>query len=148
MIVLNNKIEKIEDILKRKGYKITSGRKTIIRLFVGNKDKHLKINEIYDLAKEKISLPTVYRTVELLKEIGIIKETIIDEIRYYELRIFSEKCLHVHFKCQKCGKLFDYTNNNVIVELLEEKNKLERKYDIIINNISIVFDGICEECRR
>lgn len=148
MIILDNKIKKIEGILKQKGYKVTSGRRKIIKLFANNKDKHLKIDEVYNLVKGKISLPTVYRTIELLKIVGIIKETIINNVRFYELRIFSEKCMHIHLKCQKCGRLFDYINSNAIVEILEEKNKLEKKYDIIINNISIVFDGVCEECRR
>ena len=145
---MDNKIKKIEGILKQRGYKVTSGRKEIIKLFANNKDKHLKIDEVYNLVKRKISLPTVYRTIEILKKVGIIKETIINNVRFYELRIFSEKCMHIHLKCQKCGRLFDYINSNVIVELLEEKNKLEKKYDIIVNNISIVFDGVCKECRR
>jgi len=145
---VDNKIRRIEEILKQRGYKVTDGRKGIINLFVNNKDKHLKIDEVYNLVKGKISLPTVYRTIEILKKEGIIKETIVSNIRFYELRIFSEKCMHIHLKCEKCGKLFDYSNSKVIVELLEEKNKLEKKYDIIVNNISFVFNGVCKECRR
>lgn len=145
---MDNKIKRIEEILKEKGYKATSSRKEIIKLFVNNKDKHLKINDVYDMVKGKISLPTVYRTIEILKNVGIIKETTINDVRFYELRMFSEKCMHIHLKCQKCGGLFDYSDSSVIVELLEEKDKLEKKYDIIVNNISIVFDGVCKECRR
>ncbi|MCT4564233.1 MAG: transcriptional repressor [Maledivibacter sp.] len=145
---MDNRIKRIEEILKQRGYKPTSARKEIIKLFVDNKDMHLKINDIYDLVKGRISLPTIYRTIGTLRETGIIKETNISNIRFYELRIFSEKCMHIHLKCEKCGRLFDYSNSSSIVNILEEKNKLEKKYDIMVNNISIVFDGVCKECRR
>jgi Fur family ferric uptake transcriptional regulator len=145
---LDDKIKRIEEILKKRGYKVTSQRKKIIEIFTGNINKHLKIEEIYDIVRVNISLPTVYRTIELLKKFGIIKEIIIDEARYYELKIFSEKCLHVHLKCLECGKIFDYDDQKLIIKLLDEKDEIEKRYDFIVNNISIIFNGLCKKCRR
>lgn len=116
---------------------------------MNNKHEHFKIEEVYALLKEKhISLPTVYRTIEIFRINGIIKETIIDKVKYYELGIFSEKSVHVHLKCIKCGKVFDYLNTESILNLLDERNKIEQQHDIIIDDIYSIFYGVCKECRR
>jgi len=146
---LDYRIQRIENILKQKKYKLTNPRKEIIKLFVNNKHEHFKIEEVYALLKEKhISLPTVYRTIEIFRINGIIKETIIDKVKYYELGIFSEKSVHVHLKCIKCGKVFDYLNTESILNLLDERNKIEQQHDIIIDDIYSIFYGVCKECRR
>lgn len=145
---MNARIERIENILKEYKYKITEGRKEIIKIFLEYDNKHLKINDIYDLAKNKISLPTIYRTVEIFKHIGIIDEVIIDEERYYELKIFSKKCLHIHFRCENCNTIYDYYDSKIAIKLLDEKEKIEQKYDIIVYDMVFVLDGLCDKCRR
>lgn len=128
---------------------MTHARKEIIKLFVYNKNMHYMPEEVYDLVKNKnISLPTVYRTIEILKSNGIIKETIIDRKRYYELEIFSKKTVHVHLKCIKCGNVFDYLDIKSILLLLDEKDRIEEQYNVEINNIYTIFYGFCRECRR
>lgn len=146
---LDYRIQRIEKILKQNGYRFTIPRREIIQLFVNNKHEHFKIEEVYNLLKERnISLPTVYRTIEIFKINGIIKETIIDRVRYYELGIFSEKSVHVHLKCIKCDKVFDYLNTKSILNLLDERNRIEENHDIIIGDIYSIFYGACKECRR
>jgi len=149
VVALDYRIGKIEKILKQKEYKITYARKEIIKLFVYNNNVHYMPEEIYELVKNKnISLPTVYRTIEILKSNGIIEETIIDKKRYYELEIFSKKSIHVHLKCIKCGNVFDYLDTKSTLFLLDEKNRIEMKYDMEVNNIYTIFYGFCRECRR
>ncbi|WP_432401343.1 Fur family transcriptional regulator [Wukongibacter sp. M2B1] len=146
---MDYRIQRIEKILKQNDYRLTIPRKEIIKLFVNNKHEHFKIEEVYDLLKGKnISLPTVYRTIEIFKINGIIKETIIDKVKYYELGIFSEKSVHVHLKCIKCGNIFDYLNTESILNLLDERNRIEQQHDIVIDDIYSIFYGVCEECRR
>ena len=146
---LDYRTEKIEDLLKQKKYKLTYARREIINLFVKNTNKHFKADEVYNLVKDKnISLPTVYRTIEILKNNGIIKETVIDKTRYYELEIFSKKSLHLHLKCTRCGNVIDFVSTKSILMLLDEKNSIEKLYKFKIDDIYAILQGECEKCRR
>lgn len=145
---MNGKASKIEDILKSKGYRLTDSRKKIIKVFIDN-DKHLKPENVYELVKmNNISLPTVYRTIEILKKNDIIKEITINNNRYYELKLFSEKCMHIHFKCKKCNKIKDCTDKKLILDLIKLKNLAEEVYNIEGHDINITINGICNSCRR
>ena len=145
---MDSKIQGIEKMLKKRGYRITKGRREIIELFVKNKDNHYRVEEVYNSIKSKnISIPTVYRTIEILKKGGIIKETIIDNYKYYELQIFSKKSVHLHLKCIECGSVSDYLDKKSILNLLEEKTNIENKYDMLIYDIYTIFYGVCKNCR-
>lgn len=149
MLNLDCRIEKIQEILKQRKYKLTAARKEIISLFVSNINRHFKPEEVYYFVmKRNISLPTVYRTIEILKNNGIIKETIIDKNRYYELKMFSSKSVHLHLKCIKCGNLSDLISTKSVLMLLDEKNSIEEQYDFEIDDIYAILQGVCEDCRR
>lgn len=145
---MESKIDKIKEILQRCHYRFTDGRKEIIKVFI-NSNKHLSPLEVYEIVKEKnVSLPTVYRTIDILKNNGIIKEVVFNNERYYELKLFSQKCMHIHFRCQKCGKILDIDDTNIILKLIEIRNKLEKQNNFIIEDISVTICGICSECRK
>lgn len=68
-------IEKLKEELKSKGYKLTPQRRAIIDMIKKHEGSHLTTEELYDLVKEEcpeIGLATVYRTVQLLEEMGVI----------------------------------------------------------------------------
>ena len=63
--------------LKKKGYKLTPQRRAIVDTIVDNEGKHLTAEEIYDEVKincPEIGLATVYRTILLLEEIGVVSK--------------------------------------------------------------------------
>ncbi|WIF94200.1 Fur family transcriptional regulator [Caminicella sporogenes] len=145
---MENKIDKIKAILQKNDYRVTEGRKEIIKVFV-NSNRHLSPLEVYELVKDKnISLPTVYRTIDILKSNGIIKEVSFNNERYFELKLFSQKCMHIHFRCQKCGKIIDIYDTNIILKLIEIRNELEKQYDFLIEDVSATLCGLCSECRK
>ena len=64
--------------------------------------------EIYQRVKnDKIGLATVYRSLKLFERLGIVKEIPMDGVKYYELKIYSKKPLHIHFKCSNCNVIID-----------------------------------------
>jgi len=150
---MKNKAIEIEAIVKAKGYKLTPSRKRIIQVFVET-EEHLKPEEIYQKVRDqkvkdqKIGIATVYRTLDILKRIGIIKELSIQNDRYYELNIFSEKKLHIHFQCNECGHIKEYIDKPLIKEMLYQKDFIEKKYRDCIEDITIVMKGTCEECKQ
>lgn len=139
-------IEKLKEQLKIKGYKLTPQRRAVVNIVLENKGNHLTAEEMYDLVKKdcpEIGLATIYRTVQLLEEIGILcKINLDDGCNRYELIDSEEMHHHHHLICRKCGKVVE-----VEEDLLDtiEKN-VEDKYKFKIENHSVKFLGVCNEC--
>ncbi len=141
-----NKLLEIEKILKDNNYKMTFSRREILKCFI-HEEEHLRAENIYSVVKkEGISLPTVYRNIEVLKKNGIISELSINGDRYFELKSFTGKRVHFHFKCVECNKIYEYFDTDLVVNLLDIKNELEKRYGDRIDNIDIVFGGRCKNC--
>lgn len=139
-------IEKLKEQLKIKGYKLTPQRRAVVNMVMQNKGNHLTAEELYDLVKKdcpEIGLATIYRTIQLLEEIGVLcKLNLDDGCNRYELVDQEESHQHHHLICKKCGKVIE-----VEEDLLDsiEKN-VEGKYNFKIENHSVKFLGICNEC--
>ncbi|MEA4827319.1 Fur family transcriptional regulator [Clostridium sp. JNZ J1-5] len=139
-------IEKLKEQLKIKGYKLTPQRRAVVNMVMQNKGNHLTAEELYDLVKKdcpEIGLATIYRTIQLLEEIGVLcKLNLDDGCNRYELVDQEESHQHHHLICKKCGKVIE-----VEEDLLDsiEKN-VEEKYNFKIENHSVKFLGICNEC--
>ncbi len=145
---MNDKVCMIEDILRKKNFKLTSSRKEIIRIFLESV-KHLKPEDVYELVRVKgISLPTVYRTIDILKKNQIIEEIAIGKHRYYELKIFSGKKLHIHFKCDSCGEIFDIDDPKLVMELINITSSVESSYKVEVEDLLMVLHGTCESCKK
>ena len=70
--------EKVKDLLREKGLKVTSQRLMVLNILSAHGDEHLTVEEIYDLAKEEspeIGLATIYRTVQVLLELHVIERS-------------------------------------------------------------------------
>ncbi|MGL4772676.1 MAG: Fur family transcriptional regulator, partial [Clostridium sp.] len=71
----NIDFDKLKEELKTRGCKLTPQRRAIVDTIIDNEGKHLTTEEIYDEVKTscpEIGLATVYRTVTLLEEMGIV----------------------------------------------------------------------------
>ena len=88
------------DILKEKlretGFKITPQRRAVIDILLKHNTEHLSSEQIYDLVRvdcPEIGLATVYRTMQLLDEIGVISKLNLDDgcIRY-EISLNKNEC--------------------------------------------------------
>lgn len=139
-------IEKLKNSLKEKGYKLTPQRRAIVDIIIQNEGNHLTTEELYNLVKKEcpeIGLATVYRTVLLLEEMGIVtKLDLNDGCSRYELVHEDENHQHHHLICTKCGKVIEVEG-----DLLEElEHSIESKYKFKIQDHSVKFYGLCSEC--
>lgn len=138
----------LEQVLKDNGYKITDSRIIMLEFFLNN-GKHYKPEDIYDLMKDqKLGLATIYRNLEIFRKLGIIRTIAFDNKQYYELDMFSNKKLHVHFYCKSCKTIIESKDSEIVQSLLKQKDFVENSYESIVDEISIVMKGICKDCRR
>jgi Fe2+ or Zn2+ uptake regulation protein len=140
-------IARIEQLILNEGLKATRSRRTIIKLFVESKE-HLRPDQIYLKTRaEGISLPTVYRSIDILKKLNVIKEIVLHNERYYELDMYSQKKLHIHFQCNHCGRIKEYSNQHIFNELVEQRDYIEKGFDDEIQDIMVVMSGVCSDCK-
>ncbi|WP_097025595.1 Fur family transcriptional regulator [Clostridium peptidivorans] len=141
-------VENLKNVLKEKGYKLTPQRRAIVEIIIKNEGSHLTTEEIYNLVKDEcpeIGLATVYRTVMLLEEMGLLsKLDLNDGCSRYELIHEDENHQHHHLICRNCGKVIEVQG-----DLLEElEDNIEKKYNFKIEDHSVKFYGLCNECPR
>ncbi len=143
-----HEINKFKANLKEKGYKLTPQRRAIVDMIINNEGKHLTVEEIYELVKNdcpEIGLATVYRTVQLLEEIGVVsKLNLNDGCSRYEIIHEYENHQHHHLVCTNCEKVIEVEDD--LLEVLE--HKIEEKYNFKIKNHSVKFYGICSDCSQ
>lgn len=140
--------EKINQLLRNKGYKLTVQRQVIIDVFLENMDTHLSPEEVYEFVKEKypeIGLATVYRALQLFEKLGVLYKLNFDDgCSRYELTTGTEGGHHHHHLiCVDCGKVIE-----VKLDLLDNlENEIERdeKFEIIDHNLQ--FFGYCKDCK-
>lgn len=143
-----NEILKLKEDLKSRGYKLTPQRRAIVDTIIANEGKHLTAEEIYDEVRmdcPEIGLATVYRTIQLLEEMGIIyKLDLNDGCARYELAHDDEHHRHHHLVCNNCGMVQEVED-----DLLEElESEIQRKCNFKILDHSVKFFGLCSECKE
>ncbi|MDD5793223.1 MAG: Fur family transcriptional regulator [Clostridiales bacterium] len=138
----------LKEDLKRKGYKLTPQRRAIVDTIIQSEGKHLTAEEIYDEVKKicpEIGLATVYRTIQLFEQIGLVsKLQLNDGCSRYEIVHSDERHMHHHLICNICNAVIEVEDD--LLEQLEEKIKKQYKFKILDH--SVKFYGICEECQK
>jgi len=135
------------------GHRMTVPRQAILDA-LSKTSKHLSAEDVY-IAVHKtysnVGLTTVYRTLELLVQMGLVfKFDFGDGRARYELSEGPKgERHHHHLVCTSCGRIVDYIDFiDEEVELLTQTEKgLSKKYNFEITNHLIQFYGVCDTCR-
>jgi len=123
------------------GARLTNQRALILKII---RQGHLDADEIYRRAKEKqphLNLSTVYRTLRMLKNLGLVEELHFDETHHhYEVKPHAE---HHHLVCLGCGKVVEFDC------LLSQKLKgdIGREKGFKVTGAEVVMTGYCSKCR-
>ncbi|MGO5065281.1 Fur family transcriptional regulator [Clostridium sp. FAM 1755] len=145
---MSTQLEYFKKLIEEKGYKFTFQKKIILKILV-NSSIHLNVEEIYnEIKKENIGIATIYRNLKIFEELGIVKEFNIEGINYYEMKIFSGKPLHIHFKCLKCNSIIDMDNGKLNLEYLKLNRDIECSENLEIYDVNMLFLGLCSRCKE
>ena len=126
------------------GRRVTNQRALLLKL-IRQGEGHLDADELYRRARKKqprLSLSTVYRTLQLLKELGLVEELHFDENHHhYEVKPSAE---HHHLVCLGCGKVVEFHNP---LSRYIKRNVAEAK-DFEIIGTELRMTGYCPQCRQ
>ncbi|SFE75999.1 Fur family transcriptional regulator, peroxide stress response regulator [Thermoanaerobacter thermohydrosulfuricus] len=136
-------MEEAAALLKQKGLKVTPQRSAILNLLRNTKE-HPTAETIYKkLASDfpTMSLATVYKTLEVLKNIGLIQELNVGEGSF---RYDANTNSHPHLVCLGCGKVEDL-DESVLQNLIEE---VKKHTDYRLVEQKLYFYGYCPVCQK
>ncbi len=143
---MNKKVIKkqFKDYIKNKGLKFTSQRETVLEEILKT-NGHFEIEDIVLKMKNKninVSRATVYRTLNILKDMGLITEV----IKYNNKTIYeiSLKEHHDHLICTKCGKIIEFHEE----EIEKLQDKICQLYEFVPSFHRLEIFGLCNDCRQ
>ena len=124
------------------GGRMTPQRAALLEI-IQESTEHLDADEIYRRAREKgerVSLSTVYRTLDLLKNLRLVDELHLwDEHHHYESRSPLEHC---HLLCRKCGRVTEVSGP--VVQKM--KALAAEPHGFQIERAQMDFVGLCKRC--
>ena len=125
------------------GMKVTTQRALILEIM--QQRGHLDANEIYRLAQTQgvhLSLSTVYRNLQKLKEEGLIEELHYDDSHHhYEVKPSFE---HQHLVCLGCGRVMEFK-----CPLSSEiKREIAHRMGFEVTGAEVRMMGYCSNCQR
>jgi Fur family ferric uptake transcriptional regulator len=133
--------------LSAKGLRLTSQRRVLLEVIQSARE-HLDAASLLRLARERdarIDRATVYRTLELLKRLGLIDELDLmhlnGEKHYYEAKRESG---HIHLACFQCGKIEEFASS--LFESLKQEITRERGFRIGV--VRMEAGGRCSNCAQ
>ncbi|MBE3578115.1 MAG: transcriptional repressor [Limnochordales bacterium] len=140
-------VEKVRQVIAARDQRLTPQRQLVLQVLAREGDSHLSAEEIYLLARREmpeIGLATVYRTLELFAELGVISrlEVGAGQARY-ELNRQPDLHYHHHLICRKCGRIEEFRED--LLEELERRVEEETGFSITDHNLR--FFGLCRSCR-
>lgn len=121
----------------------TKQREAILRVLRSSRS-HPTADQIYDEVRKEIlniSKGTVYRNLQVLQEDGAITELNINGTQSrYEVKQDS----HYHFRCERCGRVFDLDEpvNHELNERVTKRTGFKVSYH------QLEFRGLCKGCQQ
>ena len=132
-------------VLKQRGYKLTPQRRAVLSV-VASSCEHLTPAAIYERVHQErpdIGLVTIYRTLEILADLGLICEVHAgSNCRSYLVRRPAEH--HHHLICSDCDTVVDFVD----CDLSGLEQRLSRETDFEIESHLLEFLGRCQNCRK
>ncbi len=128
--------------LRCAGFKLTPSRMAVLEV-IAQEGEHLNPNEVLEQAKaihSGIGRATVYRTLELLTQLGIVRPIFVGDNSPIYIRVEGG---HHHLVCSNCGRIVDF-ERCAADEMAQE---LAERYGFDITSHLLEFYGLCPDCQ-
>jgi len=139
-------LDSVRGSLKDKGVRLTRQRQILLEL-IDKSGAHLDAEALFQMAKEKdpkLNRVTVYRTLKLLKEGGLVDELDLmhygGDQHYYETRTKQE---HAHVICLRCGRVEEFFGD----PLQRLRRQIEAHFGFQIVLARTEVGGYCSHCQ-
>lgn len=142
---MEDQVKVFQEFLSRKGLKFTQPRREILDA-VFALHEHFdapRLHQMLRSLKSDISMATIYRTLPLLEEAGIIQHSLRASSRDVYEQIYGHP-LHIHWICSRCSKV----QETPLDSLQEQLQKEAEGINFSLDEVNIQVRGICWKCRN
>ncbi len=141
---MDRKAEKILNRIVQNGYRRTNARQAIVTALV-NSAGHITADDLADNVREKephIGRMTVYRTLELLCELGVVRPIFQGTgAAHY---ILMDNGGHHHLICNRCHNVMEFEECSAAMVM----EKVAKQFNFHISSHLLELHGLCEECNE
>jgi Fe2+ or Zn2+ uptake regulation protein len=130
--------------LHASGRRLTPQRALILSL-LNETDQHLDAEGLYAQARKRmpnLNLATVYRTLAVLKEMGLVEQRYFARDHKREYYEAVGKREHYHFTCLGCGQVLEVETPRI----RQAQRELGEMLGVIFSHACVCFEGYCAEC--
>ena len=135
--------DSLKDLFRSEGRRLTSQRRLVLRA-LHESETHLDAEALHDRVKTRdpdISLATVYRTLTVFKEMGLVEEHHLgEEHSHYEA---ARSGPHHHFICLRCGEVTEF-DAPLVTQIVR---KLVKQEEILVTDVHLRLSGYCARCQ-
>ncbi len=132
-------------LMNQRGMNITKQRINIAKIVFGMKGHH-SVEEIYLKVHQKvpsIGQTTVYRTIKLLCDVGLMEELQVgDGMARYE--VVTTKEHHDHLVCKECGMTIEFN----LPDIEKIQNDLAKEHGFTLLDHHHLLIGLCPDCQN
>lgn len=139
-----NEADAFQEFLRQRNLKLTQQRRVVLDRTLELR-KHFSAEELFEeLRAHGISKATVYRTLALLVEAGLLEALDFERGHKVYERAGREEAHHDHLICLGCNQIIEFHNEQI--EQLQ--TQVARRYDFeMVSHTHQIF-GVCSRCRR
>ena len=138
--------QKFIEFLDGKNLRMTSQRQAIIDTVFGT-EEHFTAEQLLEWAREKdssVSRATVYRTLPLLMESGLVQELDLGkDYKYYDPN-YTDHPHHNHIICQDCEKIVEFEDEKL--EQLEEE--ISKQLGFSLRTQKLQISASCDKLKQ
>lgn len=137
--------EVLDSFMQKNGLRRTQQRRHLL-LSIFASDDHFTADQLMDRLRgetSEASRSTVYRTLALLVEAGLLKEVHLGGGQVHYDPNFTENPDHAHLVCVKCGKVEEFKAK----ELSRRMNKIATERGFREINHMVKIEGVCSDCQ-
>lgn len=132
--------------LERKGLRLTSQRRAIIET-VFDTQEHFTAEQLLEWSRKRdssVSRATVYRTLPLLTESGLVREMDFGkDYKFYDPN-YAEHPNHNHIICQDCDRIVEFESEKIA----RLENQITHKLGFTVKTQRLQITASCEELKR
>lgn len=132
----------LQSTLKKNGYSVTSARRLVFNTLQNHEPQTMRTLVL--ACKTEVDRASVYRTIALFEELGIIHRLQIGWKYKLELSDnFSSH--HHHFSCLQCGSITTIAEDSILEARITQ---FAEKYQFLPKDHQLEISGLCQKCQR
>jgi len=142
-------MEDLKQRLQERQHKMTPQRQIVLQIFLDRPGEHLSAEDVHGILRNshsEIGLATVYRSLELLSELGLLQKMEFgDGCSRYEVNTTDPSAHHHHHLiCLNCQKVLEVEDD--LLDDLEQSISEKSGFKIVDHQVK--FFGYCKECQE